>query len=155
ALEASKTVLDVRRVVRFAPLAVIDDVQAGVELLADALADGFAYASVEGRHVVQTALLPGHEHLEQVVGARQAAAVGGQDMVRAPLHRQPPYRTQAQSQVCDAGEGVRLPDAGCRTRQARAGPKFSVSVCRRRSPAPHRSSWSARRKCSSRSAQSC
>ena len=95
ALEAGKTVLDVGRVVRFAPLAVIDDVQAGVSLLADALADGFAHARVEGRHVVQTALLPGHEHLEQVVGSRQAAAVGGQDTVRAPLHRQPPSWTQA------------------------------------------------------------
>src|SRR5262249_5089492 len=61
-------------------------------LLANALANGCAHASVEGRHVGQTALLPGHEHLEQIVGTRQAAAVGGQDTVRASLHRQPPYR---------------------------------------------------------------
>jgi hypothetical protein len=87
ALEASQTALNVGRVVRFAPLAVIDDVQAGVPLLADALADGFAHARVEGRHVVQSALLSGHEHLEQVVGAWQAASVSGQDMVCAPLHR--------------------------------------------------------------------
>src|SRR5262249_30217225 len=70
ALEASKTVLDVGRVVRLTPLAVIDDVQAGVSLLADALADGFAYPRVQGRYVVQMSLLPGHEHLEQVVGSR-------------------------------------------------------------------------------------
>src|SRR5206468_6383410 len=132
--KAGKTILDIGRVVRFAPLAVIDDVQAGVFLLADALADGFADACVKGWHVVQTALLSGHEHLEQVVGARQTAAVGGQDTVRAPLHRQPPYRTQAQSQACDTGEG-RAPVGCWWPRPAGACDlKFSVSACRRHSP---------------------
>ena len=84
ALETGETIYHVGRVVRFTPLAIIDDVKAYVPLLADALADGCAHARVEGLPVLQTALFSGHQHLKQVIGARQAAAVRGQDAVRAP-----------------------------------------------------------------------
>src|ERR1700675_1962903 len=66
--------------------AVVHDVDAGVDLLPDALADGAADPRGKGRLVVGLALVPGDQHVAQVVRPRQTAGMCGQDPPGAALH---------------------------------------------------------------------
>ena len=72
--------------VELAVLAVADDVDAGVDLLADHLVDGALHPRRERGLVVGLAQLLGVQHRDQIGRPRQAAGVGGQDAARAALH---------------------------------------------------------------------
>jgi len=80
----------VGRVADLALLAVVDDVQAGLDLLADDVGDGAAHARVERpgiRHGPRVERLQGSC---QVLGPRKATSVCRQDAVGAELHRREP-----------------------------------------------------------------
>ena len=72
---------------RLAHLAVIDDVETHVDLMLDGVLHGLGHARVVGLLVDRLAVEPLHHHVHQVVGARQAADMGGQDPVGAELHQ--------------------------------------------------------------------
>ncbi len=87
AAEPGQPVLDVGRVARLADLAVVDDRDAGVDLLADDLGHRRPDARAQGGAVHRDPLFPGKHSADQVGGPGQAAGVGGQDAVDAPFHR--------------------------------------------------------------------
>ena len=72
--------------VELAVLAVADDVDAGVGLLAHDLGDGALHPRRERGLVVGLAELLGVEHRDQIGRPRQAAGVGGEDAAGAALH---------------------------------------------------------------------
>ena len=71
---------------RLAELAVADDVDAGVGLLAHDGGDRLGEAAVIGRLVEAVALLPGAQELLQLGRPDQAADMGGEDAIGAALH---------------------------------------------------------------------
>jgi hypothetical protein len=77
---------DVGRIADLALLAVVDDVDAGFELLADDVADRAAHARLERRRIRHAARVERLERGRQVLGPRKAAGVRGQDAVGAELH---------------------------------------------------------------------
>jgi hypothetical protein len=80
----------VGRVADFALLAVVDDVYAGLELLADDVADGAAHAHVERLGVRHPPRVKRLQSGRQVLGPRKAAGVCRQNAVGAKLHRRGP-----------------------------------------------------------------
>ena len=85
-LEAAKAFVDVGDEARLAELAVIDDVDAEINLRADDLGDRGAQARGVRLRVDRLSLLPRLHDIEQIGGTRQAADVGGEDSVGASLH---------------------------------------------------------------------
>src|SRR5262249_10778627 len=67
-------------------LAVADDVNATLHLLADRLGHGAAHAGCQGRVVIGVAALSGPDQLTQVWRTYQAADMGGKDTLSAALH---------------------------------------------------------------------
>ncbi len=86
ALVAGQPVEHVHGVVGAALLAVIDDIEAAFDLLADDIADGFAHGGLQFGAACAGLLLLGQQQLHDLGGARQAAGVGGEDTVRAAFH---------------------------------------------------------------------
>jgi hypothetical protein len=84
--EAREPLIDVGEEARLALLAVADHVHADLVLAAHNLSDLRGDAPGEGLLVVGLACLLGRQHLEEVVGAGEAAAVGGQDALGTQLH---------------------------------------------------------------------
>ena len=60
-------------------LAVVDDVDAGLDLLADDVGDGAVHAGVEGRLLGDGAGVERFEQRGEIVRSRQTPGVGGQD----------------------------------------------------------------------------
>src|SRR5262249_37648551 len=73
-------------------LSVVNDVQPGLDLTANAILDGGADARLELALVVRQAIFLGAHHLDELVGPGDAAGVRRQDAIRAGLHRQAPSR---------------------------------------------------------------
>jgi hypothetical protein len=69
-----------------AHLAVVNDVDPELHLLADDAGDGASHARRVGLAIVGLALPLGLDQPEEVGGARQAARMGGEDAVLAALH---------------------------------------------------------------------
>ena len=86
AAEAVEPVLDVGRVARLRHFAVVDQVDAGLGLLADHLCDRRAHARGQRRAIDRHAFLLGVHHADQVVRPRQAAGVRGQKALGAAFH---------------------------------------------------------------------
>jgi hypothetical protein len=86
AAEPVEPVLHVGGVARLRHFPVVDDVDAGLALLADHLGDGGANAPSQRRAVDRHALLLGIHHAHEIVRPRQAAGVGGEEAVGAALH---------------------------------------------------------------------
>jgi hypothetical protein len=95
AAEAGETVLHVGGVGGLAHLAVVDDTDAGVDLLARDLGHGGADARGERGRVDRHAFLPGEHRTDQVVGPREAAGVGREEAVGAALHGAYPTASSA------------------------------------------------------------
>ncbi len=74
-----------------AELAVADDVDAGLGLLAHHLGDGFGQAGFEGRLVVGLAVLDGAPELDQFWWPDQAADMGGEDAIGVVRHGGLPF----------------------------------------------------------------
>src|SRR5260370_360985 len=89
AAEAVEPVLDVGGVARLAHLAVIDDVDAGLDLLLDDRRDRVADARFERRRVDRDAFLLGEHRPDQRLGPGQAAGMCGQEPPGAALHGRP------------------------------------------------------------------
>src|SRR4029450_6631170 len=85
-LEAAEAFVGVRDEARLAELAVVDDVDAEIDLLAGDLGDRGAQGRGGGLLVDRLALLPRLHDIEQIGGTRQAADVGGENSVGASLH---------------------------------------------------------------------
>src|SRR5262245_2067595 len=86
-VEAGEAMAHVGGIADLPLLAVVDDVDAGVELLLDDLADGAGHARLEGRRVGHGAGVERLERGRQILGAGKASGVRGQDAVGAELHR--------------------------------------------------------------------
>ena len=86
AAESVQAVLDVGGVARLRQLAVIDQVDACVGLLADNLGHRHAHARGKGLWVDRYAFLLGVHHADEIIRTRQAACMGGQKTVAATLH---------------------------------------------------------------------
>jgi len=83
---ASEALADIGRKAALRFLTVVDNVDAGRDLLLDNLRHRAPYPSGEGLLVVR---LPGilcHEHVPQVIRPWEAAGMRGQDALVAPLH---------------------------------------------------------------------
>src|SRR6185369_9137166 len=76
----------IRHPVELAVLAVADDVDTRIDLLASHLRDGALHPRRERGLVVRFAELLGVEHQDKISRPRQAACVGGQDAADAALH---------------------------------------------------------------------
>src|SRR5581483_7710748 len=103
-------------------LAVGDDVHAAVDLPAHDVRDGLAHPRIVGGGVHGLAAGAGFHQVEQVPGARQAAAVRGEDALSAVFH------------------GAWPPTLALRTGRARAAAWAALPVCprgARRLPAAH------------------
>src|SRR5262249_47427744 len=85
-LEAGEALVDVRDEAGFPHLAVVDDVDAELDLLGDDGFHGGADARREAGGVVRLAFSLGLDELQQVGGTGQAARVGGEDAAFAALH---------------------------------------------------------------------
>ncbi len=86
-LEAGEALCGIGDEARLAHLAVADDIEPGRGLLAHALRHRALHARRIGLFVDGLAVHAREHQLEQVVGARQAAHMGGQDTVSAQMHR--------------------------------------------------------------------
>ena len=106
AAEAGEPVLDVGGVARLRHLAVVDDVDAGLDLLLDDLGHRRAHARGERRRIDRHALLLGVHHADEIVRPRQAAGVGGEEALGAAFHRASSRDDLAQ--FAAAGGGGRL-----------------------------------------------
>jgi len=89
--EPVQAVLDVGRVARLGHLAVVDDVEAGVQLAGDDGADRLDDLVLQRRPVERDAILAGEHDLDQLLAAREAADVGGQKTLVGG-HRDPRAR---------------------------------------------------------------
>jgi hypothetical protein len=87
AVEAAQAILDVNGVVDAALLAVADDRQPRLALLAHHVAHGRPYPRVHGRRVDRPAFLALAQRGHEVPGPRQAARVDGEDTVGAARHQ--------------------------------------------------------------------
>src|SRR5262249_28169151 len=85
-LEAAETFVDVRYEAWLAEFAIVDDVDAEVDLLAHDLGHRLAQPRGVGLRVDGLALFLGPHHGEQIGGPRQASDVGGENPVDAALH---------------------------------------------------------------------
>src|SRR5260370_26393321 len=90
-LESSEAILDVSGIGWLALFAVIDYVDAGLDLLVHDFRDGRWHARLERRHIAATPL-DRRGHSQQIGGPRQAAGGGSQDSVRAAPHFAPSAR---------------------------------------------------------------
>src|SRR6185437_5642294 len=86
-LESGEPLGQVRGEPALALLTVVDDVQTGFDLLADAVLDGFRGEGLEFLAVVGPAVFLGAHQLDQVIWPGDASRVRGQDPVCASLHR--------------------------------------------------------------------
>ena len=93
AAEAGEPVLDVGGIARLRHLAVVDEIDAGLDLLAHHLGDRRAHARRQRRAIDRHALLLGVHHPDEVVGPRQAAGMGGEEALGAAAHRPLSART--------------------------------------------------------------
>src|SRR6266545_4114074 len=84
--EPPEAVLDVGGVARLAVLAVVDDVDADLDLLANDLRHRRPDPRGEGAGIDGDALLLREHRPRQVIGTRQAPRVGGQDALGAAFH---------------------------------------------------------------------
>ena len=82
AAEAVEAVLHVGRIARLRHLAVVDDIDARLRLFLHDLRDRPAHAHPERLRVDRHAALLGVHHLDEVVGPRQAAGMGGEKTLR-------------------------------------------------------------------------
>ena len=87
AAEAHEPVLDVGGIARLRHFAVVDDVDAGIDLLAHHLSHRCAHARGERVALDRHALLLGVHQPDQIVGPRQAAGMSRQKSVGAADHR--------------------------------------------------------------------
>src|SRR5206468_4490471 len=71
-------ILDVRRVARLPPLAVVDDVDPCLRLPGDDFVDRPAHTLFQSRPVHGDSVFPRPHHRNQIVGARKAADVRGE-----------------------------------------------------------------------------
>src|SRR5438067_510999 len=108
-LEAGQALVDVRNEAGLAHLAVIDDVDAELGLLADDLPDRVSHPGGEGLLIVGAAGRLGLDQLEQVTRARQASGVGRQEAVGAPVHGRLARRGDVLVVVLEGHVGERLP----------------------------------------------
>src|SRR3990172_5547492 len=88
---------DVVGEVGLAELAVVDAVDAALDLLAHDVRDALAQAAGEGLLIVGRAAGAGGDERRQVVGAGGAGGVGGQDALRASLHSFPSSTSSGQA----------------------------------------------------------
>ena len=86
AAEAREPVLDVGGVARLRHLAVVDEVDAGLDLLPHDLGHRLAHALAECGRLDRHALLLGVHGADEIVGPRQGAGMRGQKALRAALH---------------------------------------------------------------------
>ncbi len=86
AAEAAQSILDVGGVTRLAHFAVVDDIDARIDLLADHLIHRGCDATFERLRVHRHALFLGEHRPDQVFRAGQAAGMGGQEPIGAALH---------------------------------------------------------------------
>src|ERR1700722_8434336 len=85
-LKAGKPLVDIGDKTRLAHLAVIDDVDAEVDLLADNVRHGLAYPDIEGRLIYLLTLTARDAHGVKIRRARQAADMGRENSVGAVFH---------------------------------------------------------------------
>src|SRR5260221_2259470 len=82
-LEAAETFVDVGDEARLAELAVVDDVDAELDLLVHDLGDRPAQPRGVRLLIDALALLLGLDHVEQIGGAPQGADIGCEELLRA------------------------------------------------------------------------
>jgi len=87
-LESSEAILDVSGIGWLALFAVIDYVDAGLDLLSHDFRDGRWHTCLERRDIATTSL-DRRGLSQQIGGPRQAARMGSQDAFRAALHFAP------------------------------------------------------------------
>lgn len=87
AAEAGEPVHHVHGVVGAALLAVIDDVEAAIDLLAHHMRHRFAYRGGQFGAARARLCLLGRQQLDHLGRARQTAGVGGENAVGAALHQ--------------------------------------------------------------------
>ena len=87
--ETSQPRIHIRRVRDFAHLTVVDDVDAGLELLRNTLRDRRPHSLAQRCWVDAVAAFGGVQQFDQVVRAGQAARVGGEYRVSTALHVAP------------------------------------------------------------------
>src|SRR5262249_39744964 len=87
-LEAGKALADIGEESRFGHLAVSDNIDPAVDLAANDLRNRTAQARLIGGFIVGAAAQTSLHHIEQVGWAWQAAHVGREDPVFAPVHCQ-------------------------------------------------------------------
>ena len=94
--EAVEPVLHVGGVARLAHLAVADDVDARLQLLFDHVRHRRADARAERGRIDRHAFLLREHRADEIVGAREAAGVRGEDAVDAAFHRRAmlPWRAE-------------------------------------------------------------
>jgi hypothetical protein len=80
-------IFDVGGVARLAHLAVVDDVDAGLDLLFDDCRHCRADARLERGRIDRHPLLLGEHRAHEIVGTRQAPGVGCQEALGAAFHR--------------------------------------------------------------------
>src|SRR5512133_3182188 len=85
-LETAQAFINVGDEARLAELAVVDDVDAEIDLLAHDLGDRGAQPRRVRLFVDGFALLSGLHDVEQIGGTRQTADMGGENSARASLH---------------------------------------------------------------------
>ena len=85
-LEAAEALVDIGDEARLAELAVVDHVDAELDLPAHDLADGAAQPRGMGLLVDRLALLLGLDRGEQIGGPRQAADMSGENAIAACFH---------------------------------------------------------------------
>jgi hypothetical protein len=83
ALETGQAIFDIRRVANLADLAVIDNVDAMLELHLDDLQHCLAHTCVQDRAVVERPRIMAIQQLDQIIGSRQAARMAGENAVGA------------------------------------------------------------------------
>ena len=83
AAEAVEPLQHIGGVARLRHFAVVDDVDAGLDLLARRLEHRLGDPALERRRIDLVAALRRDDHLDQIVRPRQAAGMGGQEPVDA------------------------------------------------------------------------
>ena len=95
AAEARQPVLDVGGVARLRHLAVVDDVDAGLDLLADDLGHRRADRARRAPRLDRHAFLLGEHHADEVLRPRQAAGMRGEKALGAAFIVRPSRRSDA------------------------------------------------------------
>jgi hypothetical protein len=88
--ETGEAILDVGGVAGLGHLPVVDEVDAGLHLLADDLGHGLTHARGQRRPIDGHALLFGVHRADQILGPRQAAGMRGEKALGAAVHRDSP-----------------------------------------------------------------